>query len=377
MKNFMPIYLLKAIKYLKSIVFTVTNDLTYDRRMHRICNSLAAAGYEVLLIGRKKTDSKTISENSFNQKRLGCIFQKGILFYAEYNLKLFFALLQIKADCFCAIDLDTILPVLFASSLKNKKRVYDAHELFTEQKEIITRPFIHSIWSGIAKFSIPKFKNGYTVNDFIKNYLQQQYKVNYAIVRNLPLPCKLTSNNKREKIILYQGAVNEGRCFETLIPAMQFVEAKLIICGEGNFFDQTKQLIKTCNVEDKIELKGWVTPDDLVNITAKATIGLTLFEATGLNQYQSLANRFFDYIIAAKPQVCVNFPQYKKINEAFNIAYLITDSSINTIANALNELLTNDELYNTLQTNCIKAREELNWLTEEPKLLAFWKNIFI
>jgi uncharacterized protein (DUF302 family) len=68
MKNFMPIYLLKAIKYLKSIVFTVTNDLTYDRRMHRICNSLAAAGYEVLLIGRKKTDSKTISENSFNQK---------------------------------------------------------------------------------------------------------------------------------------------------------------------------------------------------------------------------------------------------------------------------------------------------------------------
>ncbi|WP_206204735.1 hypothetical protein, partial [Thermococcus sp. MAR1] len=139
---------------LKSIVFTVTNDLTYDRRMHRICNSLAAAGYEVLLIGRKKTDSKTISENSFNQKRLGCIFQKGILFYAEYNLKLFFALLQIKADCFCAIDLDTILPVLFASSLKNKKRVYDAHELFTEQKEIITRPFIHSIWSGIAKFSI-------------------------------------------------------------------------------------------------------------------------------------------------------------------------------------------------------------------------------
>jgi glycosyltransferase involved in cell wall biosynthesis len=299
------------------------------------------------------------------------------LFYADYNLKLFFALLQIKTDCFCAIDLDTILPVLFASSLKNKKRVYDAHELFTEQKEIITRPFIHSIWSGIAKFSIPKFKNGYTVNDFIKNYLQQQYKVNYAIVRNLPLPCKLTSNNKREKIILYQGAVNEGRCFETLIPAMQFVEAKLIICGEGNFFDQTKQLIKTCNVEDKIELKGWVTPDDLVNITAKATIGLTLFEATGLNQYQSLANRFFDYIIAAKPQVCVNFPQYKKINEAFNIAYLITDSSINTIANALNELLTNDELYNTLQTNCIKAREELNWLTEEPKLLAFWKNIFI
>ncbi len=39
---------------MKKIVFTVTNDLTYDQRMHRICSSLARAGYTVQLIGREK-----------------------------------------------------------------------------------------------------------------------------------------------------------------------------------------------------------------------------------------------------------------------------------------------------------------------------------
>ena len=45
-------------------------------------------------------------------------------------------------DAVCAIDLDTILPCYFISILRRKKRMYDAHELFTEMKEIITRPSV-------------------------------------------------------------------------------------------------------------------------------------------------------------------------------------------------------------------------------------------
>jgi len=251
--------------------------------------------------------------------------------------------------------------------------VYDAHELFTEQKEIVTRPLIHKIWSSIEKYAIPRFTHGYTVNDFIKEYFEKRYNVHFEVIRNLPIPSSIPLNQKRERLIVYQGAVNEGRCFEALIPAMQFVDAKLIICGGGNFFNQAKMLIQQYRVEHKVELSGWVLPEALKNITATAAIGVTLFENKGLNQYQSLANRFFDYVMAATPQVCINFPQYKKINEVFNIAILIPDSSIHTIADALNELLNNHELYNTLQANCLKAREELNWLTEEPKLLLFWK----
>ena len=83
-------------------------------------------------------------------------------------------------DAVCAIDLDTILPVYFVSIIKGITRVYDAHELFTEQKEIVTRPRIQKIWLQIEKFSVPKFKNGYTVNQFIVDELNRRHNIHWV-----------------------------------------------------------------------------------------------------------------------------------------------------------------------------------------------------
>ena len=345
--------------------------------MQRICTSMVNAGYEVTLIGRKLNTSSPLSHQVYEQKRLTCFFLKGKLFYAEYNLRLFFYLLFIKTNCYCAIDLDTILPNYFASVLRRRKRVYDAHELFTEQKEIVTRPVIKKLWMAVETFAVPRFQQGYTVNNFIVDELQRRHGVQYSIVRNLPNLNRIEPMaDSQNPFIIYQGAVNEGRSFETLIPAMNMVNAKLLICGSGNFMEQVKQLIKQHGVENKVELKGMVLPEELRKMTPQATVAVMIFENTGLNQYQSLANRFFDYIMAGVPQICVGYPQYKSINDKYNIASLISDTETSTIANALNNLL-NDRVYHkTIQQNCLKARETLNWENEEKKLIDFYKNLF-
>src|SRR5688572_21531064 len=123
----------------KKIIFTVTNDLSYDQRMIRICSSLANNGYRVVLVGLKKKHSRPLTTMPFSQRRLPCFFSKGFLLYAECNIRMFFFLLLNRADALCAIDLDTILPCLLVSKLKRIRRVYDAHELFCEMKEIATR----------------------------------------------------------------------------------------------------------------------------------------------------------------------------------------------------------------------------------------------
>ena len=362
---------------MKSLVFSVTNDLSFDQRMQRICNSLVYAGYNVTLVGRKLPASRPLMPLSFKQKRLKCIFTTGKLMYAEFNLRLFFHLLFAKADLFCAIDLDTIISVYFASNIRNIKRVYDAHELFTEQKEIVTRPSIQKMWLKVEKFAVPKFSKGYTVNNFIAEELKRRYGVYYGIVRNLPrFKTDRTNHQTEPPFIIYQGAVNEGRSFETLVPAMAEVNAKLVVCGEGNFFKKLKDLIAEYDVGNKIELKGYVSPVDLAALTSKAHIAVMLFENTGLNQYYSLANRFFDYIMAAVPQVCVDFPEYKTLNDQYNIACMIPDTHSKTIANALNNLLNDAVLYNILKENCLKAREVLNWENEEKVLLAFYKALW-
>ena len=343
--------------------------------MNRICSSLQNNGYDVVLVGRKLSQSSAINKKIFSQKRLNCWFSKGKFFYAEFNLRLFFFLLFKKMDAICAIDLDTIFPVLLISKIKKIPRIYDAHELFCEMKEVITRPNIYLFWKSIEKKTVPQFINGYTVCQPIADEFEKMYGVKYKIIRNISLLKNLPPINKKEKYILYQGAVNEGRSFETLIPAMKTVNAPLIICGDGNFMKQAKDLVQKNNLSDKIIFKGMLPPDELINYTNNAYIGITLFENTGKSNYYSLANRFFDYIHAGIPQVCVNYPSYTEINNQFDVSFFINDVESATISNALNNLLDNDVLYGQLQSNCIKAREVYNWQEEEKRLISFYKQI--
>lgn len=347
--------------------------------MARICNSLAAAGYRVVLVGRKMPGSVPLPGTIYQQIRLNCWFNIGKLFYAEYNTRLFFFLLFKKMDCLCAIDLDTILPCLFISKIKKVKRVYDAHELFCEMKEIVTRPGIYKVWKKIERYALPQFKYAYTVNQPIADEFFAMYRIKYSVLRNIPVlnneVVRDDVNHGKEKYILYQGAVNEGRCFETLIPAMKEVNCKLIICGDGNFLQQAKQLVKENNVMDKVIFKGSILPCELQMITAKAFIGINLVENNGLSFYLSLANKFFDYIHAGIPQLCAGYPAYKEINDKHEVAVLITDMSAKNIAVQLNNLLVDEVLYTRLQSNCLEAKTIYNWQREEKILLDFYKHV--
>jgi glycosyltransferase involved in cell wall biosynthesis len=361
---------------LKRIYFTVTNDLSYDQRMHRICNTLAENGYAVTLVGRRLATSLPLTEKKFKQKRIRCLFNKTKWFYAEYNMRLFFYLLFKKMDAICAIDLDTILPCLRISRLKKIPRIYDAHELFTEMKEVISRPPIQKIWTRIENKTVPQYKYGYTVSESIAEEFFHRYKVNYKTIRNLPVLFPLVPYQCTERFILYQGAVNEARGLEYLIPAMQWVNSRLVICGDGNFMEQVKKIVTDYKLEKKVELTGMLPPEKLQQFAQKAYIAVAVPDKKGLNQYLALPNKFFDYIHSGLPQVTVNYPEYQKINSQFEVAVLLDDISPEIIAAALNNLLADSVLYDKLRRNCLKAREDLHWQHEEKKLIGFYQAIF-
>jgi glycosyltransferase involved in cell wall biosynthesis len=303
-------------------------------------------------------------------------FEKGKFFYIEFNIRLFFYLLTRQTDLFCAIDLDTILPVWIASALKKKPRVYDAHELFCEMKEVVTRPAIHRIWKKIEKTCVPKFKHGYTINQPIADEFMAMYGLQYEVIRNVPFLKPLDNSISKEKFIICQGSVNEGRCFETIIPAMRMIDMPLIICGDGNFMKQLKILIKKHGVADKVLLKGLVQPEEMRLLTQKAWLGLSLFENNGRSVYLSLANRFFDYIHAGTPQLCVNYPAYKEINNQLQIAVVIDDISPENITQQIKDLRVNETLYEQLRNNCLELRQQINWERERQALILFYKKLF-
>ena len=279
-------------------------------------------------------------------------------------------------DCICAIDLDTILPCYYISKLKATKRVYDAHEYFSQLDEVISRPAIYRFWHRIEKRMMPKFENGYTVCDSLAEEFKKNYNANYRVVRNVPMLVETNKQIKSGDVILYQGAVNKGRGLGHLVLAMKNVNARLWVCGDGNFMGELRSVVQANGLSEKVIFFGMLPPEELKKRTGQAYIAINPFERTGLNQYLSLSNKFFDYIHADVPQVTMDYPEYRKMNDRYKIAELIEDLAPEKISKAINDLLNNKELYSRLKQNCLEAKQELNWQKEKNKLLSFYKELF-
>jgi glycosyltransferase involved in cell wall biosynthesis len=309
--------------------------------------------------------------------QLNCIFKKGKLFYAEFNIKAFFNLLFRSFDAVCAIDLDAVLPCYLVSKLRNKKRVYDAHELFCELPEIIARPRIYKAWKWLERWCLPHFKNGYTVSDSISAEYKRLYGHHYATIRNMSLLEERIpgTNPVGQQYILYQGALNEGRGMEYLLPAMQYVTLPLVVCGEGNFSAKARQIVKDLELEKKVLFQGMIEPANLYSYTFHATIGINLGDGSGLNNYLSLNNKLFDYIHAELPQVAMDFPEFRKVNEQFEVAVLVPELQVQAIAEAINSLLEDKHKYSQLKANCRRAQLVLNWQEESIKLVEFYNHL--
>ncbi len=363
---------------MKKLFFTVTNDLNYDQRMIRICSSLAKNGFDVTLIGRLKKISQPSVNQPFKQVRLSLFFAKGPLFYIEMNIRLFFFLLK-KADVICAIDLDTLPAGYWAARLSKKKIIYDAHEYFTEVPELVNRPRIQKIWLLIEKTFVPKVDGAYTVCESLKNIFTEKYNKPFGTIRNVPFEAqneaKLKTKNAK-KIILYQGALNDGRGLEEMILAMKKLkDYELWLAGEGDLSNYLREQSAKNEVEDRVKFLGMILPQNLPALTKQVDVGLNLLENKGLNYYYSLANKTFDYIQAGIPALHMNFPEYQLINEKYQIGVLLEDLKVESIINAIKQIFESPEYYSDLQSNCKKAAKELTWENEEKKLIEFYKKL--
>jgi len=361
----------------RSLLFTVTNDLSYDQRMDRICSALAENGYSCTLIGRKKRESKPLSNRSYRAVRIGLFFQKGKLFYLEYNFKLFFRVLFSKQDVYCAIDLDTYLPMYFAARIRGKKLVYDAHEYFSELEEVVERPLVHFVWQKAEAFAMKTADAYYTISRGYSSLFKKRYGTDFQVIRNVPSKNEVEDIQKdEERFIIYQGALNIGRGIEEAILAMHNINGlTLKIYGEGPIENELKSIIEQEKLQEKVKLMGALLPQELRQETLKAFIGLTLFSATGLHHQYSLANRFFDYFHAGIPQIAMNYPEYRSFNAKYDIACLIDTLDATSIEDSINALKDNEERVNEIRVNCKKAAIENNWQIESKQLINIYDSL--
>lgn len=359
---------------MKFIYLAVTNDLITDNRVHKVASTLLKSGATVSLIGRIKLPNTPAINRPYNTKRFKLIFKRGALFYIEYNIRLFIFLLFRRFDIIVANDLDTLLGSYLASKLKSKKIVYDSHEYFTEVPELVNRKFPKKVWGYLEKKILPKIKYAYTVSESIAKTYFKLYGIKMQVVRNVPYLNKIYKEKETKesefKTILYQGSLNIGRGLEQMIDAMEFIDnAKFIIIGDGDITQELKERIKSKKLENKIEFKGRIPFEDLINETRKADLGIALEENLGLNYYYALPNKLFDYIQAGVPILVSPFPEMQKIVKEYDIGTVYDHKTPQALANKIKEIFELKNRYQKWKDNTRKAAKELCWENEEKILI--------
>jgi glycosyltransferase involved in cell wall biosynthesis len=294
-----------------------------------------------------------------------------MLFYAEFNIRLFLFLLFHRADLLLSNDLDSLPANFLASRLKRIPLVYDSHEYFTEVPELIGRPRVRRFWEWLERKLVPGVNAAYTVSESIASIYSAKYHVPFDVVRNLPLrffPAESVTapaNREHRKVIMYQGALNKGRGLIPVIQAMEVLpDMDLWLAGGGDEEQNLRALVAAAKLNN-VKFLGRLPLEELKYITCRADAGISVEEDMGLSYRYALPNKLFDYIQARIPVVVSNLPEMARIVRAYGIGLVAESHDPAELASDLRKALTDGALRAEWKINLEKAANELNWDHEE------------
>ncbi len=371
---------------MKRAILTVTNDVSTDQRVNKAARTLHKLGFEVVIVGVKRKYSKPFSTSYARIKRMPLLFHKKFLFYAEYNIKLFFLLLFSRFNLLVSNDLDTLLAGHLAAFVRRKPLIYDSHEYFTGTPEIIGRPFVRNVWKWIERWLFPRQKTIITVNDSIASLYEKEYGKKLHVVRNIPpyrapkacLPADELSLPPHKDIILLQGSgINIDRGAEELLLAMHprygLKNAMLLVIGSGDVLPKLKKMTEEEGLHEKVCFMDRMSHEELYEYTRYAMIGVSLDKDTNPNYRYSLPNKLFDYIMAGTPQLVSDLPEVGGIVRKYNTGMIIREHDPVHIADCLKLMFSDREQLKEWEVNCLAAARDLCWELEEQKLIVVFR----
>lgn len=374
---------LKKIGVLKRVIVSVINDLVTDQRVNKSCLTLQKAGFEVLLVGRRQRKSPPMDDRPYKSHRMKLLFEKGPMFYATFNIRLFIFLLFHRCDCLLSNDLDTLLPNFWISKLKRIPLIYDSHEYFTEVPELVSRPKVQRVWKRIEEYVVPKLPEMITVNQSIADLFHEKYGIKVHIIRNIPMRKMLPAPASRQEvgldpnkhILVLQGSgINIHRGSEELLDAMRYLDdCQLVIIGGGDVLPILKEKVAANHWDDRVKFFPRMPYQQMMAITQLAELGFTLDKDTNLNYRFSLPNKLFDYIQAGVPIIASHLTEIERIITDYNIGTFIDNHEPKTIAATIQNALNDEKILSLWKNNLIFAAQNLCWENEEGVLLTIYE----
>ena len=243
---------------------------------------------------------------------------------------------------------------------KRKKMVVSYHFDIVRQKKLLKyyRFFLHQFLkrANVILATSPKLIES---SEHLRLYKNKCIIVPYSIDLNEFIYFVKREFNlgvsPHERIVLFVGRLIYYKGLEYLIEAMQDVEAKLLIVGEGVMRDELEVRAKTLGVDHKIIFLGKVSDEKLKYCYQICDLfvlpSVESSEAFGIVQMEAMAY--------GKPIINTSLPTsvpYVSVNGETGITVSPKDSK--ALGEAINEILKNKELSSKFSKNALRRVRE-------------------
>lgn len=370
----------------------LTNNFTNDSRVLKEGITLVNAGYSVKLVcfgNGVLPASESVSgiqvKRIYLPKGKLTILQslKEILYFLKFCIQV--CLTENDADIVHCHDLYPLplCVVLKWLSFGKKKLVYDTHEYQTEIS-CYMKGSIKKIYQGVEGFFIRYADAVLTVSDGIANEYKRLYGIRKPhLVLNCPpyREAALPKDLFRQKlaipqdsmIFLYQGGLSIFRGIERTLEAFNTLSSNdkvLVVMGYGPLEPLVQKYVSEC--PERIFFHASVAPDDLLDYTASADVGILCYDNVCLNHYYCSPNKFFEYTMASIPIITSNLYEIERIMSLYGNGVTV-DENVESMRKAVQAFSREDVA--RMKVNIDKMKKIYSWEEQEKNLLKAYDEL--
>jgi glycosyltransferase involved in cell wall biosynthesis len=151
----------------------------------------------------------------------------------------------------------------------------------------------------------------------------------------------------------------------------------LFVCrGRGIIEDRMRAIVKENQLEDCVDLGGFLNPSEVPIYTKASDMVVVLYKTSRPNNYiAGPPNKLFEAMAAGKPILASNMGELQRIVREEECGIVVNPEDIEGMADVIGNLISDRCTYEKLAKKAKVANEYYNWDNVEKELLGVYGEV--